>query len=95
MDLKAIYTHLYTDEICHLCNANKEDQERESTTRQKSHVGTSSQQFSFQKWVNPLCAKFFRGIININLYFMSLLHIDMTQVLKILPRVRPGPAYTT
>ena len=38
--------------------------------------------------LNPLRAKFFRG--NIYLHFMSLLHIDMTQVLKILPRVRPG-----
>ena len=29
------------------------------------------------------------------LHFMSLLHIDMTQVLKILPQVRPGPTYST
>ena len=36
--------------------------------------------------INSLCAKFFRGNINIRLHFMSLLHIDMTQVLKILPR---------
>ena len=33
--------------------------------------------------VNPFCAKFFRG--NIYLHFMSLLHIDMTHVLKIFP----------
>ena len=46
-------------------------------------------------WINPLRAKFFRGNINIYLHFMSLLHIDQTQVLKILPRVRPGPTYTT
>ena len=26
---------------------------------------------------------------------MSLLHIDITQVLKILPQVRPGPTYST
>ena len=45
--------------------------------------------------VNPLHAKFFRGIINIYLRFMSLLHIDVTQVLKILPHVLPGPTYTT
>ena len=44
---------------------------------------------------NPLRAKFFKWIINIYLHFMSLLHIDMTQVLKILLHVRPGPTYTT
>ena len=38
--------------------------------------------------VNPLRAKFFRGNINIYLYFMSLLHIDLTQILKTLPRIR-------
>ena len=36
---------------------------------------------SWSQCVNPLHAKFFRGIINIHLHFMSLLHIDMTQVL--------------
>ena len=45
--------------------------------------------------LNPLHAKFFRGNINIYLHFMSLLHIDMTHVLKILPQVRPGPTYST
>ena len=45
--------------------------------------------------LNPLRAKFFREIINIYLHFMSSLHIDMTQVLKMLPHVRPGPTYTT
>ena len=44
---------------------------------------------------DPLRAKLFRGNINIYLYFMSLLHIDMTHVLKILPRARPGPTYST
>ena len=44
---------------------------------------------------NPLRAKFFRGNINIYLHFVSFLHIDMTQVLKILPHVRPGPTYST
>ena len=37
---------------------------------------------------------FFWGNINIYLDFMSLLHIDMTQVLKIFPQVRPGPTYS-
>ena len=46
-------------------------------------------------FINPLCAKFFRGNINIYLHFMSLFHIDVTQVLKILPQVRPGPTYST
>ena len=45
--------------------------------------------------INPLRAKFFRGNINIYLHFMSLLHIDMTHVLKILPQIRPGPTYST
>ena len=39
--------------------------------------------------INPLRAKFFRGNINMYLHFMSFLHIDLTQVLKILPQVRP------
>ena len=43
--------------------------------------------------INPLRAKFFRGNINIYVHFMSLLHIDKTRVLKILPQVRPGPTY--
>ena len=45
--------------------------------------------------LNPLRAKFFRGNINIYLHFISLLHIDMTQVLKMLPQVRPGLTYPT
>ena len=45
--------------------------------------------------LNSLRAKFFGGNINIHLHFMSLLHIDMTQVLKILPQARPGPTYST
>ena len=44
--------------------------------------------------LNPLHAKFFRGNINIYLHFMAYLHIDMTQVLKILPQVRPGLTYS-
>ena len=45
--------------------------------------------------VKPLRAKLFRWNINIYLHFMSLLNIDMTQVLKILPQVRPRPTYST
>ena len=42
-------------------------------------------------WVNPLHAKFFRGNKNIYLYFMSLLHINMAQVVEIFPQVRQEP----
>ena len=45
--------------------------------------------------INPLRAKFFRGSINIYLHFISLFHIDMTQVRKFLPQVRPGLTYST
>ena len=45
--------------------------------------------------INSLRAKFFRGNINIYLHFMSLLHIDVTHVLKTLPQLRPGPTYST
>ena len=45
--------------------------------------------------LNPLRAKFFCGNINIYLHFMSLLHIDLAQVLKFLPQVRPGLIYST
>ena len=45
--------------------------------------------------VNHLRAKFFRGNKNMHLHFMSFLHIDLTQVLKILPQVREGPTYST
>ena len=45
--------------------------------------------------INPLHAKFFRGNKNIYLHFMSLLHIDMTQVVEILPKVRQDLTYPT
>ena len=51
--------------------------------------------YTFRDLFNPLRAKFFRENINIYLHFMSLLHIDMTHVLKILPQVRPGLTYST
>ena len=38
---------------------------------------------------------FFSGNINIYLYFMSCLHIDMSQGVRILPRIRLGLAYFT
>ena len=45
--------------------------------------------------INPLRAKFFRGNINIYLYFVSFLHIDTTQVVEILPQIRQEPTYST
>ena len=38
---------------------------------------------------------FFRVNINMYLYFISFLHIDMTQGVEILPRVRQGPTFST
>ena len=46
-------------------------------------------------FVDSLRAKFCRGNKNVYLHFMSLLRIDVTQVLQILPLVRPGPTYST
>ena len=48
----------------------------------------------WESHLNPLHAKFFRGNINIYLHFVSFIHIDMTQVLTILPQVREGPTYS-
>ena len=45
--------------------------------------------------LNSLHAKFFRGNKNIYLYFMSFLHIDMTQVFEILAQVRQESIYFT
>ena len=47
------------------------------------------------KVINPLRAKFFRGNINIYLYFVSFLHIDTTQVFEIRPQIRQEPTYST
>ena len=44
--------------------------------------------------LNPLHAKFFRGNINMYLHFMSFFFIDMTQVVEILPQIRPGPTHS-
>ena len=45
--------------------------------------------------INPLHAKFFRGIKNIYLHFMSFLYIDMAQIVEILPQVRQEHGYST
>ena len=39
---------------------------------------------------NSLCAKFFRGNINMYLHFMSFLHTDMPMIIEILPHIRAG-----
>ena len=44
--------------------------------------------------VNPLRAKFFRWNINIYLHFVSLLHIDTTQLIEILPQIRQERTYS-
>ena len=44
--------------------------------------------------LNPLHAKFFKGNKNIYLQFMPFLHIDMTQVVEVLPQVKQGPNYS-
>ena len=48
----------------------------------------------YQK-LNPLLANFFRGNKNIYFRFMSFLHIDMTQVVEILPQVVQELTYST
>ena len=47
------------------------------------------------QYVNPLGAKFYRGNKNIYLHFKSFLHIDMTQVVAILPQVGQEHTYST
>ena len=36
-----------------------------------------------------------RRVLLFGVDFMSLLHIDVTQVLEILPQVKSGPTYST
>ena len=45
--------------------------------------------------VNPLHAKFFKGNKKIYLHFMSFFHIDMAQVVEILPQVWQELTYST
>ena len=45
------------------------------------HLGHGNMQLV---WLNPLCAKRFRGSINMYLHLLSFLHTDMTQVVEIL-----------
>ena len=54
----------------------------------KSVNSLKKYQHSISEMLNPLRAKFFRVNIDMSLHFMSFLHIDMTQVLKILPQIR-------
>ena len=44
----------------------------------------------YSNMVQPSCTEFFSGIMNLYLYLMSILHIEMTQVVEILPQVRYG-----
>ena len=61
-------------------------------TRVASNWALVSEQ---QMQINPLRAKFFRGNINIYLHFVSFLHINMPQVVEILPQIRQEPIYST
>ena len=45
--------------------------------------------------INPWCAKFFTENIKMCLLLISFLHIDMTQIVEILPQVRQELAYST
>ena len=45
--------------------------------------------------LNPLRGKFFKGNINIYLLFVSFLHIDMMQVVELLPEIRQEPTFST
>ena len=47
------------------------------------------------QWVHPLRARFFREDKNIYLHFMSILHIDITQAIEILPQARQELIYST
>ena len=60
-------------------------------------MATIFQTFSIalSSMINPLCAKFFRGNINIYLHFMSFVHIDTMQVVEILPQIRQEPTHST
>ena len=46
------------------------------------------------QWVNSSCAIFFRGHVNMHLHFMSFFHMDLTQVVQIVPYLRQGPTYS-
>ena len=43
---------------------------------------------------NSLRAKFFKGNKNIYSYFMSFLHIGITQIVEILPEIRSELTYS-
>ena len=47
------------------------------------------------KKLNPLHAKLFRRNKKTYITFYVIPHIDITQVVKILPQVRQGPTYST
>ena len=93
-DVKAWPGGLFASD-CHYTTQENTDRTQQSTEVHRGiwHVRTGSQWGGVE--LNPLRAKFFRGNINIYLHFISLLHIDVTQVLKILTQVRPGLTYST
>ena len=85
----------------HICETESEEKtftllcRRSSCNEHKRNTIPSRELFYWINAVIYLRAKFCSGNINIYLHFMSSLLIDMTQVLQILPQVRPGPTYST
>ena len=59
------------------------------------HFLLVSNELTFHSIVNPLRAKFFRWSVNIYLHFVSFLHIDMMQVVEMLPQIRQETTYYT
>ena len=60
-----------------------------------TYLGSASREHAVVTILTLYVLSFIRGNIKIYLYFVSFLHIDMTQVPKILAQVRPGPTYST
>ena len=61
-----------------------------------SHVSEKTPEMqSISYLTNSLYAEFFSGKINMRLQFISFLHTDITQLVKILSRVRQEITYST
>ena len=60
-----------------------------------THWSLRDLRHSYKCHFDPLSAKLFRGKINQYLHFVSFFHIDVTQVVEILPQIRQEPTYST
>ena len=75
----------------------------EATKRARLKLEVMSKKWGFIKptrqtflfHLNPLRAKICRGNKNLYSNSKSFLHIDMAQVVEILPPIRQGPTYST